>query len=104
MTKTTSAGVFQLPNGMWGFRYAFMLDGNHRDADYHIERAPIQTNSLHIEYDWCYLKPFDCIDISTENDSFLCYPKKENVVTKLAFATEIIYEMHAEKNKKSRAR
>ncbi len=82
----------------------FVLDGNHRDADYHIERAPIQTNSLHIEYDWCYLKPFDCIDISTENDSFLCYPKKQNVVTKLAFATEIIYEMHAQRNKKARGR
>jgi hypothetical protein len=31
------------------------------------------------------------VDISTENDSFYCYPKKENVVTKLAFATEILY-------------
>ena len=31
MTKTTSAGVFQLPNGMWGFRYAFMLDGKQKD-------------------------------------------------------------------------
>ena len=31
MTKTTSAGVFQLPNGMWGFRYAFMLNGKQKD-------------------------------------------------------------------------
>ena len=31
MTKTTSAGVFQLPNGMWGFRYAFMLNGKRKD-------------------------------------------------------------------------
>ena len=31
MTKTTSSGVFQLPNGMWGFRYAFMLDGKQKD-------------------------------------------------------------------------
>ena len=31
MTKTTSTGVFQLPNGMWGFRYAFMLDGKQKD-------------------------------------------------------------------------
>ena len=55
----------------------------------------MQSNSLHIEYDWCYIKPFDCVDISTENDSFFCYPKKQNVVTKLAFATEILYERHA---------
>ena len=31
MTKITSAGVFQLPNGMWGFRYAFMLNGKQKD-------------------------------------------------------------------------
>ena len=31
MAKTTSAGVFQLPNGTWGFRYAFMLDGKQKD-------------------------------------------------------------------------
>ena len=31
MTKTTSAGVFQLPNGMWAFRYAFMLNGKQKD-------------------------------------------------------------------------
>ena len=48
------------------------------------------------------MKPFDCFDISTENDSFYCYPKKQNVVTKLAFATEILYEMHAEKSKNER--
>ena len=27
----TSSGVYQLPNGMWGFRYAFMLDGKQKD-------------------------------------------------------------------------
>jgi hypothetical protein len=32
------------------------------------------------------------VDISTENDSFYCFPTKQNVVTKLAFATEIIYQ------------
>ena len=69
----------------------FVLQGNYRDADYFIQRLPQQTNSLHIEYDYCYIKPFDCVDISTENDSFYCYPTKENVVTKLAFATEILY-------------
>ena len=30
MAKTTP-GVFQLPNGMWGFRYAFMLGGKQKD-------------------------------------------------------------------------
>lgn len=71
----------------------FILKGDYNGEDYFIQRTPIQTNSLHIEYDYCYIKPFDCVDISTENDSFYCYPlTKENVVTKLAFATEILYE------------
>ncbi|MBQ5649031.1 MAG: 1-acyl-sn-glycerol-3-phosphate acyltransferase, partial [Clostridia bacterium] len=48
----------------------FVLEGNYRNADYRIERKPLQTNSLHIEYDYCYIDPYDCVDISTENDSF----------------------------------
>lgn len=72
----------------------FTVEGFYNEKLYEINRSPLQTNSLHIEYDYCYIKPFDCVDISTENDSFYCYPKKENVVTKLAFATEEIYQLH----------
>ena len=77
----------------------FTLKGHYRGEDYLINRKPLQTNSLHIEYDYCYIKPFDCFDISTEDDSFYCYPTKENVVTKLGFAVEEIYQMHLEKTK-----
>ena len=73
----------------------FMLEGFYNGSSYRIQRTPIETNSLHIEYDYCYIKPFDCVDISTEKDSFYCYPKQENVVTKLAFATEVIYQRAA---------
>ena len=73
----------------------FRLEGHYRGEDYAIYRTPLQTNSLHVEYDYCYIKPFDCVDISTENDSYYCYPTKPNVVTKLAFATEIIYQQAA---------
>ncbi|MBQ3141046.1 MAG: hypothetical protein IJC25_03690 [Clostridia bacterium] len=80
----------------------FVLEGHYNGSDYRIQRIPIQTNSLHIEYDYCYIKPFDCVDISTEQDSFYCYPKnRENVVTKLAFATEILYQ-NAMAKKRSR--
>ncbi len=78
----------------------FILKGHYRDKDYYIQRKPLENNSLHIEYDYCYIKPFDCFDISTENDSFYCYPTKENVVTKLGFATEEIYRLHLEKTQK----
>lgn len=77
----------------------FIVEGLYRGEKYRIQRKPIETNSLHIEYDYCYLKPFDCVDISTETDSFYCYPKKENVVTKLAFATEEIYQMTLKETK-----
>ena len=70
----------------------FVLTGHYRGKDYRIQRTPVMTNSLHIEYDYCYIKPFDCVDISTENDSFYCYPTKQNVVTKLGFATEYLYQ------------
>lgn len=77
----------------------FTLTGHYRGEDYRIERTPPESNSLHIEYDYCYIKPFDCVDISTEKDSYYCYPTKENVVTKLAFATEELFLMHQERNK-----
>lgn len=76
----------------------FTVEGEHNGESYYIQRTPLQTNSLHIEYDYCYLKPYDCVDISTENDSLYCYPlNKENVVTKLGFATEILYEKYMSK-------
>ncbi len=75
----------------------FILEGEYNGEKYRIQREPLQTNSLHVEYDYCYLKPLDCFDISTENDSFYCYPTKQNVITKLAFATEILYENHMNK-------
>ena len=77
----------------------FVLEGVYRGEPYHIQRTPLQTNSLHVEYDYCYIKPFDCVDISTENDSFYCYPKQQNVVTKLAFATELLYQKQSAKKK-----
>lgn len=75
----------------------FTLEGEYRGEKYKINRTPKQSNSLHIEYDYCYIKPFDCVDISTEDDSYYCYPKKQNVVTKLAFATEEVYRLNMER-------
>ena len=70
----------------------FILKGKYNGADCCINRTPTQMNSLHVEYEWFRVKRDDCIDISTENDSFYIYFKnKKNVITKLAFATEAIY-------------
>ncbi len=74
----------------------FVLEGFYRGEPYLIERAPAGMYGVHIEYDYCYIKPDDCIDISTNNDSFYCYPTKKNVVTKLSLATEEIFKLHKE--------
>ena len=71
----------------------FILEGEYREKPYRIHRMPLQTISLHTEYEFPHVKPLDCIDISTENDSFYCYPTKENVITKLSLATEEIYKL-----------
>jgi hypothetical protein len=70
----------------------FVLQGNYRGEDYRIQRKPLENNSLHLEYDFRQLKPLDCFDISTEKDSFYCYPTIDNVCTKLALATEEIHQ------------
>ena len=81
----------------------FVIRGNYRGEDFCIHRTPIQTNGLHVEYDFGKIKPHkDCVDVSTENDSFYCYPTKKNVITKLAFATEILYSISAENSKDAR--
>ena len=77
----------------------FVLTGHYRGKDYRIQRVPLQTNSWHVEYDFLRIKPFDLVDISTENDSFYCYTTKKDVITKLAFATEEIYKIQLEKKR-----
>ena len=46
MTKAKTKGVYQLPNGMWGFRYAFMLNGKQKDIK---RTTDAQGNSLKTE-------------------------------------------------------
>lgn len=71
----------------------FKIIGKYNGEEYEIHRTPLQTNSLHVEYDWFRIKKDDCVDISTEDDSFYCYFKNaKNIVTKMAFATEAIFE------------
>ena len=80
----------------------FILEGHYRGEDYKIQRMPLQSNSLHVEYDFQHIKPIDCIDISTEDDSFYCFPTKENVVTKLSLATEEIYKIKSRNLRKKK--
>ena len=78
----------------------FVLEGFYRGKDYRIVRHPIQSNSLHIEYDYVYTVGKDCFNISVENDSYFCFPTKENVITKLGFAVEELYLLKMKEIKK----
>ena len=105
--------VFSLPNA-WRFQRlgkarlthdmerGFVVEGAHNGAPYRIHRPPLGMYGLHVEYDYCYVRPEDCVDISTDNDSLYCYPTKQNVVTKLSFAVEELYKMKMAEKKRAR--
>ena len=82
----------------------FTIEGFHNGSPFRICKKPLQSNSLHIEYDYCYLEPKDCVEISVPDDSFTCYPQtQKNVVTKLGFATEILYQKHLAAKQKNKS-
>lgn len=71
----------------------FHLFGNFDGEEFKLDKDPLSLYSLHIEYDYLG-KGMDCIDLSTLNDTYYIYPiHKQNVVTKLHFATEELYKM-----------
>ncbi len=71
----------------------FIIEGFYNRQPYRVVRKIEEQNSLHVEYDYCYIKPFDCVDISTEQDSFYCYPMTQtDVITKMAFAVEELFQ------------
>ena len=79
------------------FENGLTIDGHYRGQAYHIHRPPKGMNSLHVEYDFHRFLKKNCFDISTETDSFYCYPTNPDIITKLAFATEEIYKLHQSK-------
>ncbi len=106
--------VYSLP-GTWRFEKlgkavlthdmtGFTLKGRYNGEDYCIHRPAQGMYGLHVEYDYVYIKPFDCVDISTENDSFYCYPARQNVVTKLSFATEELFILYRERLQEEKLR
>ncbi|MBQ8293619.1 MAG: 1-acyl-sn-glycerol-3-phosphate acyltransferase [Bacilli bacterium] len=72
----------------------FTLEGFYNGKPYRILRKPLESNGLHIEFNFSRLKPFDCFNISIEDDCYFCYPTKSNVITKLSFAVEELYKLH----------
>ena len=78
----------------------FTVSGNFGGEDFEINRPVLGMYGVHIEYDYVYVRPEDCVDISTDDDSLYCYPTKKNVVTKLSLATEELYKLKSKKTTK----
>lgn len=58
--------------------------------EFTVDYTPGELESMHVEYD--YHGHGDCVDLSTQDDSYWCYPKNSrDVITKLSIATE---ELH----------
>lgn len=73
-------------------RNGFRLNGMYRGKPFEICRLAKSMYGIHVEYNSLYVKPYDSIDLSTDHDTFYCYPKKENVVTKISLATEELFK------------
>ena len=74
----------------------FIVEGSYRNKDFRLVRKPLESIGLHVEYDHTHFIPLDCFDISTEEDSYFCYPSKKDVITKLSFAVEEAYKKKKE--------
>lgn len=71
----------------------YHLTYNDEENDLDIVRKPGDMYSCHIEYQ--YRKYGDCLDISTDEDTFFCNPVNfDNHLTKFHFATEEIFKHH----------
>ncbi|MBE6619479.1 MAG: hypothetical protein E7626_06860 [Ruminococcaceae bacterium] len=104
---TDEVDVYSLPSCM-KFRHVgkatlthspdgFAIEGEYEGKKYRVRRGVSGMYGVHVEYDYCYIRPEDCIDISTSNDSLYCYPTKNDVITKLSFATEELYKIKMQK-------
>ncbi len=80
----------------------FTIEGHYNGQDYKISRPVAGMYGVHIEFDYCYIKPEPCVQISVSDDTFVCFPNKRNVVMKLLFATEELHKVEMEEREKRR--
>ena len=69
--------------------------------EFHFDNEPINTPSIHIDYDYKKRgtkKRGQAIDINTVKDTWFIFPKTDKeVVTKIHFATEALYDFYNKK-------
>ena len=67
-----------------------ICDNLYGKGEFTLHKKPLELDSVHIEYD--YLGRGDAVDISVPDDSFWCYIRARDAITKLSFATEELYQ------------
>lgn len=110
---TDEVDVFSLPNTnnfidlgkarlTHSMETGFVIEGHYNGEDYKISRPVAGMYGVHIEYDYCYIRPEECVQISTSDDTFVCFPSEKNQVTKLSIATEELYKVKTEEKRLKR--
>ena len=62
-------------------------------------RSSLQSYAIHVEYN--YKRRGDAIDLSTNTETYFAFPlNKKNIITKIHFAVEHIFNMQKAKNSK----
>ena len=71
----------------------FTLEADFPEGPFNLQKSPGSMYSCHVEYN--YDPRGDCIDLSTLNDTYYIYPLNlRNCVTKIALATEELFDFH----------
>ena len=71
-----------------------VLRGEHAGQPFELVKDVPSLYSVHIEYNYIDKKR-DCIDLSTMEDTYFCYPlTRDASVTKVALATEELYQQY----------
>jgi len=82
--------VFKDPGKLVHNMDGFFLTGIYENEPFTVEWPAKSQYSCHIEYD--YMKRGDCVDLSTQNDTFYIFPKADDfAITKISLATEELY-------------
>lgn len=86
-------GTVTMRHDLNGFTLTGTLDDG---SEFHFNRAPETMISCHIEYD--FKGRGDAVDLATREDTYWLFPKNaRNVLTKLHFATEALYDRAMQK-------
>jgi len=73
------------------------VSGFYNGKPFHLDRKALDNYSIHVEYQFPYLKGKDIVSISSNNDTLYFVPEETNKIQKLSLATEELYKYHKEK-------